>query len=255
MRGRAYLLLAALFFISPDPELCAASAAALYNRGNDLYQLGQYEKARDAYIKALETGIEAPDLYYNLANAHLRSGDLGRAVAFYLKAERLAPRDLDVKFNLEYARRKVAAKLPDLPQGPFSRAFNAAVGFLSANEWTLVIVCAYWVACISAAVMVLVRSGWLAGAFRVALVAGAAIFILSLPFAGARVKRDFFTTTAVIMADKVAARSGPSDDNAALFDLYEGMEVRVDQCESGWCRVSAKGGFMGWVSSESFEKV
>jgi len=33
------------------------------------------------------------------------------------------------------------------------------------------------------------------------------------------------------------------------------MDVVVGQCESGWCRVSAPGGFMGWVPADSFERL
>ena len=42
-------------------------------------------------------------LYYNLGNAYLRSGQLGRAILNYKRAQILIPRDADLNFNLRYA--------------------------------------------------------------------------------------------------------------------------------------------------------
>jgi tetratricopeptide (TPR) repeat protein len=251
---RAFVILAVLL-LAPGTMRAAASAAALYNQGNDQYKALKFAEARQSYQQALATGLRNADLYFNLGNAELKSGELGQAIADYLRAQRLKPRDPDVAFNLAYARAMISARLPELPQGPFTRAFNVTVDFLSANEWTALALAAYWV--MAGALVTLIASSrkMAKKTARTALYVGIAVFLITLPFTAARVKRDVFTPRAVILAEKVAARSGPGEENAALFDLVQGIDVVVGQCESGWCKVSAPGGFMGWVDARSFERL
>jgi hypothetical protein len=233
----------------------STSAAALYNRGNELYKDGKFGEAREAYKQALATGVANAALYFNLGNAELRSGRLGPAIADYLRAQRLRPRDPDISFNLEYARQRIAALPEDLPRGPFTKAFNYVTGALSANEWTMVALGAYWMMC--AAWIALIVSGGRSGrqASRMLVYAALVILVMALPFAGTRIKRDHLTPRGVMVVEKITARSGPGNENAALFELYEGVDVVVGQCERGWCRVSAQGGFMGWVKADSFERL
>jgi len=233
----------------------ASSAAALYNRGNDLYEQGKFEKAAESYRQAIEHGAGGADLYYNLGNAELRAGRLGPAVAAYIKAKAIAPRDPDIEFNLQYARNKIQARPPGPEAGPFTRAFNALAGHLSAAEWTFWCMALYWAAAIFGTVLIVSSSGKARRAFRALLYAALIFLVLSIPFAAVRVKRDLLTPRAVIMAESVTARSGPGEDNAALFDLHQGVDVVVGQCESGWCRVSAAGGFIGWIPGPSFERI
>jgi hypothetical protein len=246
------LLIAALFLSAHSKA--STSAVSLYNRGNELFKGGKIDEARDAYQKAVDAGAIDAALFFNLANAEFRSGNLGRAILNYLRAQRLAPRDSDIEFNLEYARSKIAARPQELEKGPFTRVFNAVTNFLSADEWTLCALISYWAACLAVVGLIYFRQGTASKTARVMLYTSLIVLALLLPFAATRVKRDVFTPRAVIVAEKTVARSGPGEDNAGLFDLHEGIDVAVGQCEMGWCRVSAPGGFIGWVEAKSFER-
>src|SRR5208337_1310891 len=79
-------------------------------------------------------------LYFNLGNACFKAGTLGRALAAYRQAEALAPRDPDLRANIQFAR--------DQAQGPtlaLSR-WQKVLGRLSLNEWTILAGAAVWVA-------------------------------------------------------------------------------------------------------------
>ena len=69
------------------------------------------------------------------------------------------------------------------------------------------------------------------------------------------INKDIFKDRAVIISETVKVRSGPGDDKPEVFELSEGVEVSVERCESGWCRISAKGGFVGWVSASGFQRI
>jgi tetratricopeptide (TPR) repeat protein len=252
---RAAVLILLLALIAPAAR-AGSSASALVAQGNQAYQDGQYDKACEDYAQALAAGAINADLYYNLGTAELRRGRLGPAIADYLRAQRLAPRDPDLRFNLAYARERISARLPDLPQNPLLRAGNHVADSLSANEWTGLGLALYWIVCAAGAALVLAAGRrWLRRGAGWALVIAGGTLVLGSPLAAVKIKRDVFTPRAVIVAEKVTARSGPAETYAELFELREGMDVVVGACESGWCQVSAAGGFIGHVQAESFERL
>ncbi len=232
-----------------------SSATSLFQRGNDFYRADDYKKAIEAYQEAQETGARHPALFYNLGNAYLRNGELGRAIANYLRAKRLDPRDRDIRFNLDYAREKIEARLEKIEKGPFTRAFNSVVSKMSANEWTALLMASYWLFCIAATVWIVADGPLLGKAGKISFICLLILFVLLTPFAGVRVKRDFYTPRAVVVTDKVTGRSGPGKDNTEIIDLYEGMDVKLSGCQQEWCRVRGGNGFVVWVPASSLLRI
>ncbi|MFH1244966.1 MAG: tetratricopeptide repeat protein, partial [Candidatus Omnitrophota bacterium] len=68
-------------------------AGALFSQGNGYYAQEKFDQAITAYEQELSLGRESGPLYYNLGNAYFKSGQLGRAILNYLRAERLIPAD------------------------------------------------------------------------------------------------------------------------------------------------------------------
>ncbi len=243
------MLLAPAFLIAGE------SAATQYNQGNAFYKEGKYKQAREKYLKAAKNGAKAPALYFNLGNAELKSGRTGQAVAAYLKASTLDPRDPDIRFNLEFARQRVKSKLPEDKKGIFLKSYLNVSNYLSANEWTILTISSFWMSCLSVVSIILIRKRKIADISKFSLYAGLSVLVISLFFGASRIKRDIFTDHAVIISETIKARSGPGEDKPEVFELSEGTEVSVERCDSGWCRISARGGFVGWVNAGSFQRI
>ena len=86
----------------------AQNTAALFDEANKLYEQAKYQEAATAYEKLLQSDPASAALYFNLGNAWFKAGQSGRAIAAYRQAERLAPRDPDLRFNLNFVRKKVS---------------------------------------------------------------------------------------------------------------------------------------------------
>jgi tetratricopeptide (TPR) repeat protein len=254
MKTWLIILVIGLFCV-PASLAASESAASQYNQGNTFFKEGKFEQARDEYLKAINSGTENPDLYFNLGNAELKSGRVGQAVAAYLKASVLDPRDPDIKFNLEFARQRVKSKLPEDKKGIFTRSYKNASNHLSANEWTILGICSFWVSCLSVVSLILIRKRTIIKISRACLYAGSCAFVLALLFGAPCINQDIFTDRAVIVSESMKARSGPGEDKPEMFELSEGTEVSVERCDSGWCRISARGGFVGWVLASSFQRI
>ena len=104
-----------------------------FTQANKLYEEGKYTQAAAAYEKITRAGAVSPALYFNLGNACLKAGQIGRAVCAYRQAETLAPRDPDIRANLQIARNQAGDNNPALPGNRWTRW----IGRLTLNEWTL----------------------------------------------------------------------------------------------------------------------
>jgi len=74
-----------------------------FNDGNALYQGADYQRAMEAYQRAIETGDPrlASSAWYNLGNALYREQQLAQSLEAFKQALRLDPGDSDAKHNLE----------------------------------------------------------------------------------------------------------------------------------------------------------
>ena len=105
MSARVIAMVAALLvMVSLARTQATETPAQLFERGNAAYEAGDYGAAVEDYEKVAGAGVIAADLFYNLGNAYFKQGDLGRAVLWFERARRLAPRDADVRDNLDLTR-------------------------------------------------------------------------------------------------------------------------------------------------------
>ena len=79
------------------------SSVIPFNDGNALYQDADYQRAMEAYQRAIESGDPAlaSSAWYNLGNALYRQQQLEPSLEAYKQALRLSPDDADAKHNLE----------------------------------------------------------------------------------------------------------------------------------------------------------
>jgi tetratricopeptide (TPR) repeat protein len=223
----------------------AADIAADFNAANRLYAGGKFAAAAAAYEKILQTSAPTTALLFNAGNAEFKSGHLGQAVASYLKAERLSPRDADIRANLAFARNRV--------QGAASHegAWKIWMNALTLNEWTLLTVGFFWPAFIALGVRQLRPA--LGPKLKTATRIFAALTILSGAILGARVSAHFSKQIAVVVSPDATARSGPFDEAQAVFTVRDGAELSVVGQHDDWIQVAGGTARVGWLSRKQLE--
>lgn len=247
------MLLLAGLGAGAGPARAAADAAALVAQGNQAYTDGRFAEARDFYLQARALGVDAAPLHFNLGNAYARTGETGPAVASYLRAQRLAPRDRDVRRNLVWLRQNLKdLELANQSLPLFIAQAAAVVGFLSLDEWGLLLVAALWL--LAAAV------GWRwAGGpglwRRRALTVAAALVVVFAAVAGGRWQQERRRDQAVVVASPVAVRSGPAATFPTLFEVHAGLTLNVEGQRDGWAKVSLGGNWQGWLPADAVEHV
>lgn len=231
----------------------APDATQLVAQGNQAYTDGRFTEARDLYLQARALGAESPALHYNLGNAQARAGEVGPAVASYLRAQRLAPRDRDVRRNLAWLRRNLKdLELSNQSLPLFVAQGAALVGALAVDEWGLLLVASLW------SLAIVVGWGWARGstpAQRRTLLAAAAVTLLLASVTAGRWHQERVRDQAVVVAGATAVRSGPAATFPVLFEVHAGLTLNAEGRRDGWVKVSLGGDWQGWLPAESIESV
>lgn len=95
---------------------------AIFQQANQAYQNADYSQASELYEKLVKDNVSSAELFFNLANTYFRQNQLGRAIFNFKQALNLAPRDPDIRFNLNYAQNRVLDKI-EAPLGLMDRIF------------------------------------------------------------------------------------------------------------------------------------
>lgn len=230
--------------------LSPALAAEVFLKANAAYEEGAYAKAAAGYQRLVREGFDDGRVQFNLGNALLRHGELGRAIASYLRSRAASPRDEDVRANLDFARQSTKdAIAPPEPSEVLSTLFfwhfalshrELAIGLLAVNLifWAVLALGLVWPS------RELIR--W----------ASFLLLVLLLTLATSLLVHRFLDRPlAVIVPQEVSAHTAPEEGSVVRFKLHAGTELRVQDQRPGWMRVSLPDGQQGWIAEEWIELV
>ncbi len=77
-----------------------AQADELWKEANEAYTAGDYPRAIALYDSIERQGYTSAPLFYNRGNAYFKTEQIGRAILYYSRAQRLDPGDADIRYNL-----------------------------------------------------------------------------------------------------------------------------------------------------------
>lgn len=214
---------------------------AAFDQANKLFDQGKYAEAAAAFQELLKSSNVATAIYFNLGNAWFKAGQIGRAVAAYHQAEHLAPRDPDLRANLQFARNQV--------QGPTlaPTRWHVFLGRLTLNEWTLLAAAAAW-SWLAVLALTQLRPAWKPGLRNASIGLGAATVILGAGLAAAWQARSL--PVAVVISKDAAVRQGPLDESPTVFTLHDGAEARILDRKDDWLQVTTDPKRIGWLKRD-----
>jgi tetratricopeptide (TPR) repeat protein len=213
--------------------------SASFEAANKLYEEGKYADAAASYQRLLQGGQVSAALCFNLGNAAFKSSQIGRAIAAYRQAERLAPRDPDVRANLQFARNQVQG--PTLAVGRWQRWLTR----FTLNEWTVMAAAALWLL-----FLLLGFLQWrpaLKASLRRAVLAVAAVAVLLAACLVAALYQGRFVRIAVVVKPEVVVRAGWFDESKEAFTVHDGAELKVLDQNDKWLQVRADPLRLGWL--------
>ncbi|MBF0123023.1 MAG: hypothetical protein HQL21_06425 [Candidatus Omnitrophica bacterium] len=248
MKKIAFQLFMTFSLLTPAIAMERVEADQLFTQAGQAYKDGQLNEAIGFNEKIIAGGFESSAVYYNLGNAYLKKKALGKAIANYLRSERMSPRDADVRANLAFARSNVEFSQPFSSTNDVEKVlllnqaseeelrWMALMFFMMAGTfvlvglykkvrtkriilWTVLLSC-LWIYCVAVLMMRMVSED------------GHAVVIKG-----------------------VEAKYEPSQGATTYFKLFEGAEVRVLKREDMWLKIERSDGKAAWVSVDAVEQV
>lgn len=240
IRGSMFGLVVWLMTLAPTVR---AEPVADFEAANKLFEQGKFADAAAAYEKLLINGPVSAALHFNLGNAQFKSSQPGRAIFHYHHALCLAPRDPDIRANLQFARRSLGVTVEE----PLFRHLLRSHHTLDEWAWLAGAGLGAWFLLLALGEVLPARRAafaWLTKAFG-----GVAIVSTAL-LAAAHWDRST-TRQAVVVVAEAPARPGPLAESKPAFSLRDGTEVVVLDTKDDWLQVRDAGQRTGWVKRDA----
>jgi tetratricopeptide (TPR) repeat protein len=211
------------------------AVAGWFQEGVSAYGRGEYALAAGLFERTLELEPNDPNLLYNLGNVYYELDDRGKAVAYWVRALRIRPRDADARFNLRLVVEDdpvVGSALPPVP--------------LSSDELAILFTL-FWLGGCAA---LIARQHWRKASLT--FTGGAALTLALLCAVLMLYPRARY---AIIAAPDAALRAGPVRQSEVLATPAPGLGYLVQEERGKWLRVSRGSESEGWIDEGEVEVI
>lgn len=252
---------------SADADLSSEQIHSLFESANQAFRQANslaenpdkakrlYEKAILNYVKIINDGrVKNPKLYYNLGNAYFLSGDIGRAILNYRRAEMLDKTDTNIQKNLAFARSRRIDKVEVKTEERIMKTlFFWHYDFSVRAKFLIACVC-FAIVCIVLTVMT-----WRGRAFQwiVSAVICSLLTICFLASVVIETRARAIEIAGVITAEEVIARQGDGRNYPESFKdpLHAGTEFELIERRPGWLHVRLSDDSETWIPDNSVELI
>ena len=227
----------------------------LWQRANTAYNSGDYAQAEACYTRILEQGLYSASLFYNLANAHFKQNELGKALLYYNRALRLRPNDEEIRHNLEFAKQSTKDSIEETPDFFLKTWIKSLRGALSCTTWSILSLVMLATALAFGLIYMLAQRLSLRKTGFNLMAIAAALFVITTAFAWSERNMLIKRSEASVMDSAVSIKSSPDRSATELFVLHEGTKVTIGEAIDGWAEVRIADGRKGWIEEERIERI
>ena len=217
------------------------TAEALFARGSEAYQAGDYMGAARAFRAAVQLH-PAAGTFQNLGNAEWQLGHTGQAVLAWERSLWLDPFHRAAYSNLRFARKTAQLESPELTW------YEVVSSWLPVNWWAWTAGLSFWLAVAMVILPGIYR--WRKLAWHQALAAvGLAIFLLSVP---AHLGVDTRSRVGFVLQKNTPLRLTPTDSAQLITRLPAGEPARLERIRGSYLLIHTSH-TTGWIERSQFE--
>jgi len=226
-----------------------------FEKGNVLYQKGQYEQAIQAYESVLDSQQQSAELYFNLGNCYYKLNKVAPSIYNYEKALVLAPEDIDITNNLKFAQKLTIDEVKDVPKVGFAKLLRDFTGMYHFNTWA-------WISIVFGFLFLGFFIGYYfspATLYKRIFFIGMFLWLIFLFLsigAGIFEKNHFINERpAIVFAEVSEVKSEPQKGSPATFILHEGTKGFVEDTLERWKKIQQTEGTEGWIEAVAIREV
>lgn len=236
-------------------EPTTTDAEELWDMANSAYNEGNFAKAAATYEQILSQNLHSAALYYNLANAYFKQGELGKALLNYNRASRIAPGDEDIRHNQEYAEKMTKDSIEKIPEFFLITWLRSVRGAMSCTAWTVLSIVMLATALVMALLYLLAQRMSLRKVGFYTMAVAVLLFVATSIFAISERNQLVGRSEAIVMSTAASVKSSPDRSATELFVLHEGTKVSIGETTDGWAEVRIADGRKGWIEDKRIERI
>ena len=249
------LIYTALLFVSVVAQAAEPASLERWDAGNKAYIEGNYEKAIEEYSAIIAGGEYSMKLYYNLANAYFKQGEIGKSILYYNKALRIAPASDDIRHNLAIAESQTKDMIAVIPEFFLNRWLRIARNSMSCMAWSVLSLLSFALVLVFALLFLLASRIRLRKTGFYCAMCAALLFVATTIFAISSRNDMLSHDEAIVMASAISVKSSPDRSATDLFVLHEGTKVHILSEMDEWCEVVIADGKKGWLLKSNIENI
>lgn len=245
-----FLLLSCQFEQSSDDiKKWLSEAEDLYKKGltaEDSIGEEYFMRSAILYEKAIAKGhLNNGYILYNTGNSWFQSGNLGKAILYYRKAQKRLPGNAFIQKNLMEARRKLPSALVEKGKNIFARTLLFLHYDLNFRTRFILLVLFSFSLFGSASVYLRRKKNYLKNTIIILSILSL-LSVLSLTV-------DIFKEKEGVILKEVYGRKGDSEGYEKVFEqtLLPGIEFNLIEKREGWIYIKLKNGIPCWIPGGS----
>ncbi|CAD0003260.1 tetratricopeptide repeat protein [Flavobacterium salmonis] len=227
-----------------------------FEKGNALYQKGQYQQAAQTYESIIkEDKQHSAELYFNLGNCYYKLNKVAPSIYNYEKALVLKPHDPETLNNLKFAKKLTIDEIKEVPKVGFAKLIQNFTGIFNYNNWAWIsvgIAFAFLLSFIGYyfSQLTLSKRIYFIGMFIL-------LFALLLSVSAGITEKDHYNNDrpAIVFAEMTEVRSEPQKAGSSIFLLHEGAKVYVKEALENWKKIELTDGTEGWIDASAIREV
>ena len=227
----------------------------LLDSANNAYVRKDYEKALSFYQNILKTGMEAPEIYYNIGNSYFKLNQITNAIYFYEKALILAPNDKDIKYNLNIAQQYTTDKIKTIEPFFLKKFYQNLISVFSVNQWANISLFSFIAVLIFILLFLFLRNISLKKLFFVTSIILLFLSVSSLIFSFSQKKNLAAHHTGIVFSPTVNIKSSPDEQGTNLMIIHEGIKVTIADSLQNWYNVILPDGNEGWLKKSDLKRL
>lgn len=238
-------------FLLITTYLNAENTQFVFEKAQKAYNEGKYEQAIEAYMQILKEKKHSTALYYNLANAHYKRGDVAESIYYYEKALQLSPTDEDVQNNLKFAQQLAIDKITPLPKTWFSRIGETITSWYSPDGWAVqaILFIVFFVVCFL--LYYLLEEVWKKRLFFTLMILFGCISIGSFWIGNIAHTQQQNNRFGILFDKIIHVYTEPNTYSQEVFTLHEGTKVEITEHLDNWFKIKIADGKTGWIKSST----
>ncbi|WP_395058079.1 tetratricopeptide repeat protein [Flavobacterium sp.] len=230
-------------------------AQTAFDKGNNLYQKGNYQEAINVYESVLKSGQQSAELYFNLGNCFYKLNKVAPAIFNFEKALLLKPNDAEIQNNLDFAQKMTIDEVVEVPKVDFAKIIGDFTSSFHYDTWA-------WIAIVFSLLFLMCFVGYyfsnstmLKRIFFTSMLFVLLFTIVSV-FAGFFEKNQSNNDRpAIVFANITSVKSEPKSTAQEAFILHAGTKVFVLESLNNYKKIQLLDLKQGWIEKSTIKEL